>query len=305
MKICIGTRGSKLALIQAERVVSRLESLVKGLEVELCVIKTEGDRILDSPLSGFLDKGLFVKEIEAALLRGEVDAGVHSLKDMPTEQPEGLVISATLEREIPLDAFVSLKYASLTETPSAAVIGTSSPRRKSQILHLRPDLLVRDIRGNVDTRLGKLERGEYDGLVMAAAGLKRLELEDRIAEILPPERMIPAVGQGVIAVETREKDEKMLDFCRLVDHEDTAKAAREEREFLQAMGGGCRVPVGCYAYFKNDLFLIKGFIAETSGKDLIARSLETKRGNCRGAGKVLAGLIRENGGDRILKEIRK
>lgn len=305
MKIRIGTRGSKLALTQAGIVKSRLENLNRALEVELKIIKTRGDKILDSPLARIDDKGLFVKEIEVALLEKKIDIGVHSLKDIPTEQPVGLRISAIPEREIPNDAFVSNEYSSLTEIKPGSVVGTISLRRKSQLLNLRPDLVIKDIRGNMDTRLKKLDRGEYDALVLAAAGLKRLGFKERITELLPLDSMVPAVGQGALALETRTTDEEILSICQILNHGETQKAVEEEREFLNLMGGGCQVPLGCYACFEDSNFSMKGYIGDLEGKEKIFRTLKRKRNEYRGCGKQLAQLLLEEGGNLILEKIRK
>lgn len=305
MKIRIGTRGSKLALIQAAIVKSKLEDLKQGHEVELKIIKTKGDKILDSPLARIDDKGLFVKEIEMALVEGRIDIGVHSLKDIPTEQPDGLQISAILERETPNDAFVSNEYSSLAEVRPGSVIGTSSLRRKSQLLHSRPDLVIKDIRGNMDTRLRKLDQGEYEALVLAASGLKRLGFKERITELLRLDLMLPAAGQGALALETSDQDKEILALCQLLNHEETKKAVEEEREFLKVMGGGCQVPLGCYACFEDSNFWINGFIGDLEGKERISRTLKKKRNKFQGSGKHLAQILLENGGDRILEKIRK
>ena len=305
MKIRIGTRGSKLALIQAEIVRSKLENLKLGHEVELKIIKTKGDKNLDSPLARIDDKGLFVKEIEIALIQGRIEIGVHNPKDIPIEQPGRLQISAIPERETPNDAFVSNEYSSLSEVKIGSVIGTSSLRRKSQLIHMRPDLVIKDIRGNMDTRLRKLDRGEYDTLVLAAAGLKRLGFEERITEVLPLDFMVPAVGQGALALETRDSDKEILALCQLLNHEKTQKAVEEEREFLKLTGGGCQVPLGCYACFEDSHFWIRGFIGDLEGKEKIYQILKIKRGEYKGSGKQLAQLLLEDGGKRILKKIRR
>ncbi|MFQ6069640.1 MAG: hydroxymethylbilane synthase [Candidatus Aminicenantales bacterium] len=305
MNIRIGTRGSKLALAQAGIIKSSLESLNRALEIELKIIKTRGDKVLSRPLALIEDKGLFVKEIEVALLEKKIDIGVHSLKDIPTEQPAELMIAAIPEREIPNDAFISNEYSSLSEIKRGGVIGTSSLRRKSQLLNLRPDLVIKDIRGNMDTRLKKLDRGEYDALVLAAAGLKRLGFEERITELLSLDSMVPAVAQGALALETRAGDEEILDLCRLLTHEETQKAVEEEREFLSLMGGGCQVPLGCYACFKDSDFSMIGFIGDLEGKEKISHKLRKGRNEYRGYGKHLAKLLLEEGGSRILEKIRK
>ena len=232
-KVTIGTRSSKLALWQADYVAGRLRAAYPGLIVEERLMKTKGDKILDAPLAKIGGKGLFTKELEQAMLEGEIDLAVHSLKDMPTEVPDGLTITAITERYDPGDAFVSNRASSFRDLPEGAVVGTSSLRRKAQLLHARPDLDIRDLRGNVNTRLRKLDAGEYDAAVLAVAGLKRLGFEDRITEILPQSMVLPAVGQGALAIETREDVEAViasLDGQRL--YRDSVKGKKEEAEQL-------------------------------------------------------------------------
>ncbi|MFQ5721851.1 MAG: hydroxymethylbilane synthase [Candidatus Aminicenantales bacterium] len=305
MKIRIGTRGSQLALIQAGMVKSKLENLNEGHKVELKIIKTKGDKILDSSLARIDDKGLFVKEIEIALMERKIDIGVHSLKDIPTEQPEELKISAMLQREIANDAFVSNEYTSLALLNPGSIVGTSSLHRISQLINFRPDLFIKDIRGNMDTRLKKLDRGDYDALILASAGLKRLGMEERITQLLPVDLMVPAAGQGALALETRTSDRKILAICQLLNHEETQLAVQEEREFLKVMGGGCQVPLGCHAFFEGSHFLIIGFIGDFEGKEKLFQKMKKKRNEYKGSGKELASLLLENGGKRILETIKK
>lgn len=303
-KIVIGTRGSKLALLQAEMARKVLLFHHGALDIEVKVIKTLGDKILDSPLSRIDDKGLFVKEIEFALLEGKIDLGVHSYKDLPVGQPAGLWIAAVLKREAVEDAFISNRYSSLSDIPPRCKIGTSSLRRKSQLLSLRPDILVEDIRGNLETRLKKLDRGDYDALVVAVAGLKRLGLSHRITTIFSIDEMIPAVGQGALALETRKEDKEINDLCSLVNHQETEKAVNEEREFLARTEGGCRVPVGCCARFEGGSFLIKGFIGDLEGREMCSTSWIMKREEYSGSGKKLAEYLLSQGGKFILDKIR-
>ncbi|MFW6160735.1 MAG: hydroxymethylbilane synthase [Acidobacteriota bacterium] len=303
-EIVIGTRGSKLALLQAELAKKTLLLHHEALAIEVKVIKTLGDKILNSPLSRIDDKGLFVKEIEIALLEGEIDIGVHSYKDLPVEQPSGLRVAGVLEREAVEDAFISNKYSLLSDVSPQCKIGTSSLRRKSQLLSLRPDILVEDIRGNLETRLKKLDRGDYDALVVAVAGLKRLGFSNRITTVFSVDEMVPAVGQGALALETREDDEEINELSSFADHLKTGNAVKEEREFLAETGGGCRVPVGCYARFEDDSFLITGFIGDLEGKKKYSTSWIMKKEEFRGSGKRLAEYLLSQGGKSILEKIR-
>jgi hydroxymethylbilane synthase len=249
----IGTRGSQLALWQANWIAARLAELGESVEIE--IIKTTGDRITDVALSKVGSKGLFTKELEEALLDRRVDLAVHSLKDVPTDLPEGLILAAIPEREDPRDAVIGHK---LSELKTGAKVGTSSLRRAAQLRLARPDLAIEDIRGNLDTRLRKLDEGQYDAIILAAAGLRRLGWAHRIAEILDPSVMCPAVGQGALAVETR------LDappVCAKLMHQDTHTAVRAERAFLAALGGGCQVPIGAYAQVQNGMIHLQAFHA--------------------------------------------
>ncbi|MBS3819060.1 hydroxymethylbilane synthase [bacterium] len=305
MKIVLGTRGSQLALRQSEIVISQLKHTSPQLQIELKVIKTTGDKNITSPMSHMDDKGLFVKEIEKALLEKKVDLAVHSLKDLPVDQPPGLQISALIKRESPYDVFVSNQFSSLEEMESGSILGTGSLRRKSQLLYMRPDLRVKEIRGNVETRLRKLDKGAYQGLILAACGLERLGLGERITQVLPVEKMIPAVGQGSLAVETRKGHKKINELCLNLHHEQTQSSIQEERKFLNTMGGGCQVPLGCYAFFKNNYFLIKGFIGDLEGKNIIFQDLKRKKEKFRGSGLHLAQILLNKGGRSILKKIKK
>ena len=246
-KIIIGTRSSKLALWQADYIMERLQQQYPDVEIEKCLMTTKGDKILDAPLAKIGGKGLFTKELETAMLEGEIDIAVHSLKDMPVVVPEGLVITAITERENPGDALVSNKYNSFAELPEGAKIGTSSLRRKAQLLHARPDFNIQDLRGNVNTRLQKLESENFDAIILAAAGLKRLGFSDRIKEELPKTMCLPAVGQGALAVETREDDTELREMLAFLDDKETRACTITERAFLAAVEGGCQVPVGVYA----------------------------------------------------------
>jgi hydroxymethylbilane synthase len=268
MKLRIGTRRSPLALWQAHHVSALLRQREVGLEVELVEIVTRGDKILDSPLAKVGGKGLFVKELEEQLLSGAVDLAVHSLKDMPAQLPQGLILAAVPPREDPRDAFVSSKHRGLEDLPRGARVGTSSLRRACQLKHWRRDLEIVSIRGNVQTRLRKIDT-ELDGGILAAAGLKRLGLADRIAEVVAPERILPAVGQGVLAIEARGADRDVL--SRLVALEDapTRVAVTAERAFLERLGGGCQVPIAAYARVEGDEVDLRGLVGHPDGSAVV------------------------------------
>jgi hydroxymethylbilane synthase len=265
VRLRIATRKSPLALWQSEHVATRLRALEPGCEIELVPIVTEGDRILDRALAEVGGKGLFLKELQEALLDGRADLAVHSLKDMPAEEPEGLRIAALLEREDPRDAVVSTSGRGLAGLPAGARVGTSSPRRKAQLLALRPDLEVVLMRGNVGTRLSKLERGDCDALLLACAGLKRLGLGHRVAEVLPVEAMVPAPGQGIVAVECRDGDTRLLKRLAPLDDPESRLAARAERAFAAALGGSCHLALGAHAVREGGRLRLTGFFAPGDG----------------------------------------
>jgi len=269
----IGSRGSALALRQAEIVRARLAAHYPHLTLSLKIIRTSGDRITDHPLAAFGGKGLFIKELEEALRAKEIDLAVHSLKDVTAELPEGLHLAAILEREDPRDALVTRTgEGTVYALPEGAIVGTSSVRRLAQLRALRPDLDIRPLRGNVDTRLRKLDEGQYEAIILAAAGLVRLGLDARIAERIPTEVMIPAIGQGAIAVETRVEDEEINALLAPLDHPPTRAATMAERAFLQRLGGGCHVPIAAYAEIASDdpaQLLLRGMIASPDGARLL------------------------------------
>ena len=301
--ITIGTRASKLALWQAEYIAAEIEKH-HGCRVELRKMTTKGDRILDAPLAKIGGKGLFTKELEQAMLAGEIDLAVHSLKDMPTEVPEGLVIGAITQRLDAGDAFVSVHYRSMEDLPQGARVGTSSLRRRAQLLAVRPDLTILDLRGNVNTRLAKLDAGELDAIVLAAAGLKRLGLGERIRTILPRAMILPAVGQGALAIECRADDgriQEMIDFLR--DTEMTV-AATAERAFLRRVEGGCQIPVGVYAEVgEGNVLHVEAMIASIDGMRVCrSRSMGTPA-EAEKIGIALAEELLDVGGREILKEI--
>ncbi|MCX7793018.1 MAG: hydroxymethylbilane synthase [Thermodesulfovibrionales bacterium] len=274
-KIVIGTRGSKLALWQSEWVRHELLKLNPDLQIELKKIKTTGDKILDVPLAKVGGKGLFVKEIEDALLSREIDLAVHSMKDVPTLLPGGLHLAAICKREDPRDAFISplrdskFRYKSFKELPHGARVGTSSLRRACQILSIRPDLKIIQLRGNVDTRFRKLDEGQFDAMILAAAGIKRLGWEHRITEILPVEISLPAIGQGAIGIECRIDDEFINSLVRPLNDYKTSIAVIAERAFLKRLEGGCQVPIAAHARFFNGKLVMDGLVSSIPGDKII------------------------------------
>jgi len=305
MNMRIGTRGSKLALVQSEWVRKEIQSRHPEVSVELVKIKTRGDKILDAPLSKVGGKGLFVKEIEEALLKKDVDLAVHSMKDVPAELQQGLQLSAYPKREDPRDAFVSRHFRTVEELPEGASVGTSSLRRSSQLLHLRPDLHIVALRGNVDTRLRKLDSGDLHAIVLAAAGLRRLGLSDRITAFLPPESVLPAIGQGVLGLEVREKDQETQEVISFLNDPETELAARAERAFLKDLQGGCQVPLAGYARVEKDGILLDGLVAELDGSLILRQQRSGAKGKPEELGVALARQLKAAGADRILEKIYK
>lgn len=302
-RLRIGTRGSALALWQAEWVKSQLLGGQQELIVELVVIKTTGDKILDVPLAMVGGKGLFVKEIEEALLDGRADLAVHSVKDMPAVLPEGLHLAAMPPREDPRDALISKNGAGLDKLPHGARVGTSSLRRAAQLLHLRPDLRIETLRGNVDTRLRKLESEGLDAIVLAAAGLKRMELSQVISEYLEPERILPAVGQGALGIETRIGDVSTNEIVASLIHQQTVTTVRAERAFLKRLEGGCQVPIGGYATMEGETLILTGMVADLQGVRLIRKEMRGDARQPEVVGESLAEVVLESGGREILAEI--
>ena len=292
--LVIASRGSQLALWQARWVSAQLTSL--GHECRIEIIKTTGDKITDVPLAKVGTKGLFTKEIEEALLDGRADLAVHSLKDLPTELPEGLVLAAVPEREDPRDGVVGRRLADL---PEGAKVGTSSLRRSAQLRKLRPDLVIESVRGNLDTRLRKLDEGQYDAILLAAAGLKRLGWGDRIAEILPPETMCPAVGQGALAIETRFSGAG-FDAVQAMDHPETHAAVLAERGVLGALGGGCQVPIGAHATVERGWLRLLGLVASPAGDEVIRNEASGSASEAEALGRALGNDLLERGARRIL-----
>ncbi|MCS7025331.1 MAG: hydroxymethylbilane synthase [Bryobacteraceae bacterium] len=296
--LVIGSRGSKLALWQAAWVKAKLEASGHSCAIE--IIHTTGDRISDVPLANVGTKGIFIKEIEEALLDGSIDLAVHSLKDMPTELPSGLMLAATPTREDPRDALIGCKLAELGK---GARVGTSSLRRAAQLRALRPDLQLEPVRGNLDTRLKKLEQGQYDAMVLAAAGLRRLGWEDRIAQLFEPELMCPAVGQGALAIETRNDGGTGQQACELLDDVATRRCVTAERALLAALGGGCQVPLGAYARLQGERLELQAVIVSPDGATMVRRSAQGM--DALALGEHLARELLEAGGREILESVFK
>lgn len=299
-KLIIGTRSSELALWQAEHVAGVLRARHAGLAVELRRIATTGDKILDVPLAKIGGKGLFTKELETEMLSGGIDLAVHSLKDMPTALPDGLVLAAVTERADALDALVSPRYKTLNALPQGAKVGTSSLRRKAQLLAARPDLRVFDLRGNVGTRLKKLETEGFDAVVLAVAGLRRLGLGARITQEIPADVCLPAVGQGALAIEARADDAQALELVSCLHDEDTARAAAAERAFLAAVEGGCQVPVGVHAVCARGRLKARAVIATLDGSTVLRDEIEGAQEEAAALGVALASRLLAAGGREIL-----
>ncbi len=308
-KIVIGTRGSKLALWQAEWIKSELQKRNPGLEIEFNKIKTTGDKILDVPLAKVGGKGLFVKEIEEALLRNEADIAVHSMKDVPTDFPGGLHLAVICKREDPRDAFIApvqsskFKVQSFKELPQGACVGTSSLRRSCQLLSIRPDLKIEQLRGNLDTRLRKLDEGQFDAIILAAAGVKRLGWTARITETLSPETSLPAIGQGAVGIECRTSDEFINRLIAPLNHPETSVCVRAERALLKKLEGGCQVPVAAYARLVNGKLIIEGLVGSVSGDRIIKDRLEGSPEHAELLGVKLAEILLSQGAKKILDEV--
>jgi len=297
--IRIGSRGSKLALLQSRSVMDRLKALHPHLEFEIATITTTGDRNRKSSLEELGGVGVFVKELEEALLGGRIDLAVHSLKDMLTAIPEGLELAAVPERADPRDALVS-PYGPLTALPKGAAVGTGSQRRAFQLLSLRPDLEVRGLRGNIDTRLRKLSAGQYDGIIMAAAALIRLGWEDRISQYLPPDAFVPAVGQGALGIEIRSQDRRLAELVAPLNHEPTREAVTAERAFLRAMGGGCRAPIAALGTAAKGTLRLHGMVASPNGSKIIRAEVEGNVSAGEVVGQALARKMMDLGAASLL-----
>jgi len=301
--IKIGTRGSKLALWQANWVKSALNAGHTSIAVELVPIKTRGDKILDVPLAKVGGKGLFVKEIEDALLNGRIDLAVHSMKDMPSEIPDGLCIGAIPEREIPQDVLISKKGLLLTGLMPGARIGTSSLRRSAQLLHARPDLVILPLRGNLDTRLKKLETENLDAIILAAAGVKRLGLENRITEYLDENVMLPAVGQGALCIEIRQNDPEIEPIIAALNHQETWTAVMGERAFLNRLEGGCQVPIAAHGKIEKDTFTLCGLVAAVDGTTVIKETLSGPEDSSESIGVNLADRLLSMGAKTLMENL--
>jgi hydroxymethylbilane synthase len=305
MTFKIGTRGSPLAIAQSEWVKKKIEIRHPHIHVELIKIKTTGDKMLDTPLSKIGGKALFVKEIEETLLGKAVDLAVHSLKDVPAELPEGLTLSATPKREDPRDAFVSVKYQTLQDLPQGARVGTSSLRRKAQLLIMRHDLEIVPLRGNVDTRLRKLKEGEIQALILAAAGLKRLGIENHMTHVIPSLQMLPAIGQGALGLEVRRDDELTLRLLNFLNHEETEVTVKAERAFLRTLEGGCQVPIAAFCRFKDGLLHLSGMVSELDGSHTVRDEITGEKDQAEQMGVILAKKLLNSGADKILAHIYK
>jgi hydroxymethylbilane synthase len=301
--ITIGTRGSPLALWQAHWIKSQLETVHDDLTVELVKIKTSGDKIQDVPIAKVGGKGLFTKEIEESMLRYETDIAVHSMKDVPVKFPPSLTLSVVTEREDPRDALISRKGLKLDSLPKGAKVGTGSFRRTTQLLHYRPDLEVVPMRGNVQTRLDKLESEGMDAIILAAAGLIRLGMADRITENIDPEIMLPGGGQGAVGIESRKEDLRVMNRIFPLDHEETHRALEAERAFLTRLEGGCQVPIGVYATIEEETLHLRGLVGSLDGKQVLKAERKGSVDDPEAIGLQLAGEILEMGADKILKGV--
>lgn len=299
----IATRKSPLALWQAEHVKARLEALHEGLRVELVTFTTQGDKILDTPLAKIGGKGLFVKELEVALLEGRADIAVHSMKDVPMAFPEGLGLVAIGEREDPRDAFVSSRFNTLDELPAGAVVGTSSLRRQCQLRARRPDLVIRDLRGNVNTRLAKLDAGEYDALILASAGLKRLGFLDRIRQEMPPEVSLPAVGQGALGIEARLDDHRMAALIAPLNDAATGARVGAERAMNTHLQGGCQVPIAGYAELEGETLWLRGLVGAVDGSEMLRDEIRGPVAEAEALGRALAERLLAAGAGRLLAAV--
>ena len=302
-QLIIGTRGSKLALWQSNHIKGKLEE-VTGLPVSLKIIKTTGDKILDVPLAKVGGKGLFTKEIEVELEAGDVDLAVHSMKDVPTELPPGLFIAAMPERVDPRDAIVSGAGYDLKTLPQGAKLGTSSLRRRSQVAHIRPDLDIVDVRGNLDTRMTKAENGELDAVVLASAGITRMGWADRITSYIPTQQMVSAVGQGAIGIEIRENDEYMRHVMEVIGHPETMECVTAERVVMRMLEGGCQVPIGAFARYEDGALVMDALVGWVDGKQIVREQLAGDAGDPQGLGEAMVERLLSLGAGEILAEVR-
>ena len=304
MKILkIATRNSPLALWQAEHVKQKLIDHWPDLEVELVSMTTEGDRFLDAPLVQVGGKGLFIKELEQSLINHEADIAVHSMKDVTIDLPEGMALPVIMQREDTSDVLVSNKYKSINDIPQGGIVGTSSLRRQSQIKALRPDIEIKDLRGNVGTRLRKLDEGEYDAIILAAAGIKRLGLNERIAQFIPHSEILPAIGQGAIGIECRLNDAEVHETIAPLNDQNTSLCVQTERAFSRRLFGGCQLPIAGQATIYNDQVSLTGMVARVDGSEVIKDQLAGDISDIDATGTQLAETLLERGADKILKEL--
>src|SRR5690554_383089 len=302
-KLVIASRESALAMWQARHIQIRLKALYPNTDVEILGMTTTGDQILDSPLSRIGGKGLFVKELEQALADGRADLAVHSMKDVPMYLPDGFAMAAISEREDPRDAFVSNDFPDLVALPSGSVVGTSSLRRQSQLQARFPHLRIESLRGNLQTRLRKLDEGQYAAIILAAAGLKRLGLEARIADLIDVEDSIPAVGQGALGIEINADREDLYEILAPLNHSDTASCVEAERGMSRALSGSCTVPLGAYAEKENNEIYIRGFVASLDGSEMLRESIKGDAKDPETLGQQLAQRLRDRGADQILSAL--
>ncbi len=294
-----------MALWQANYIAEAIQNRHPSVEIAIVKVVTTGDRILDVPLAKIGGKGLFTKELENSMLLGEIDLAVHSLKDMPTELPPGLILAAITERTDPDDALVSPRFSSLNALPQGARVGTSSLRRRAQLLNVRPDLRISDLRGNLDTRLSKLQEQELDAIVLAVAGLKRLGWEKKISQVLPHSICLPAVGQGALAIEARQEDSDVLELLSFLDHQETRAAVLAERAFLRAIEGGCQVPVGVYGEVSGPQLILAARIVSVDGQTMIRDQISGDSKASEQLGSELAERMLAAGGQEILAKIEE
>ncbi|VAW73634.1 Porphobilinogen deaminase [hydrothermal vent metagenome] len=299
----IATRKSPLALWQANHVRDALLARHADLEIELVTMTTQGDKILDTPLAKVGGKGLFVKELETGMLEGRADLAVHSMKDVPVAFPEGLGLAAILPREDPRDALISNEYSSIEALPQGARVGTSSLRRQCQLRRLRPDLQVLDLRGNVNTRLAKLDNGDYDAILLAAAGVKRMGWEARISELLAPEQFIPAIGQGAIGIEIRVDDERVRTMIEGLNDDQTATRLRAERALNEALQGGCQVPIAGYSEISHGVIVLRALVGRPDGSEMVQGVISGRPDDAEELGQVLADDLLSRGARQILDDV--
>jgi len=302
-QIRIATRKSPLAMWQAEHVSARLIEAHPGLEVELVTFTTQGDKILDTPLAKIGGKGLFVKELERAMLDGEADIAVHSMKDVPVELPDGLYLPVVLKREDPRDAFVSNNYKDFSELPEGARLGTSSLRRQCQLKEARPDLQILDLRGNVNTRLAKLDAGDYDAIILACAGLKRLGFDERITASMSPDTSLPAIGQGAIGIECRKDDAAINNLIAVLDDPVTHICVEAERAMNERLGGGCQVPIAGFAELNDEQLQLRGLVGRTDGSEILRSAIFGQPSEAASMGTALAEELLARGADTILEAL--